>query len=274
MPTTPSSQRARRASFRARLRAVVAVCALAMMCGAAPMFESDEASAGEPVQLARFSEESLPAEDMPSVVATPIATPSGDWEEEPASTPSGPAPAAPPANAAQAPPTVESSPMPAPTSAAQLEPTPIATPTDVAPLEVGSVAPQGQVSDAPLDALIQSIGATQPALAASLRIADQAREEILKHQDDDAIQNLTRAISIEATNPYAYFYRFGPRVILGKRTMRRRSPSLTALKPISGPIRNGSGRRSRSRASPTSKRARLQPPAPTIRRRWLRSPVT
>jgi len=185
------------------------------MCGAAPMFESQMASAGETIQLARFSEENLPAEDLPSAVATPMATPGGDWEEVPGSSPPGAAPVAPPANAAQAPPTVESSPLPAPTSAAQLEPTPVATPTDTAPLEVGSIAPQGQVSDASLDSLIQSVGATQPALAASLRIADQAREEILKDQDDDAIQNLTRAISIEATNPYAYFY-LG-RAYLGKK---------------------------------------------------------
>lgn len=184
------------------------------MCGLG-IFESHTASAGETIQLARFSEETLPAEDMPSVVATPMATPGGDWEEVPASAPSGAAPLAPPANAAGAPPTVESSPLPAQTSAAQIEPTPVATPTDVAPLEVGSIAPQGQISDASLDSLIQSVGATQPALAASLRMADQAREQILKHQDDDAIQNLTRAISIEATNPYAYFY-LG-RAYLGKK---------------------------------------------------------
>ena len=185
------------------------------MCGAVLMLKSQVASAGEPLQLARFSEENLPGEDMPSVVATPMATPGGDWEEVPAPSPSGAAPVAPPASAPQAPSTVESSPLPAQTSAAQLEPTPVATPTDVAPLEVGSIAPQGQISDDSLDPLIASIGASQPALAASLRIADQGREEILKHQDDDAIQNLTRAISIEATNPYAYFY-LG-RAFLGKK---------------------------------------------------------
>ncbi len=185
------------------------------MGAAALMFESHVASAGEPFQLARFSEENLPAEDMPSLIATPMATPGGDWEEMPASSPPGAAAVTPPANAAQAPPTVESSPLPAQTSAAELEPTPVATPTDVAPLEVGSIAPQGQISDDSLDPLIASIGASQPALAASLRIADQAREEILKHQNDDAIQNLTRAISIEATNPYAYFY-LG-RAFLGKK---------------------------------------------------------
>ncbi len=184
------------------------------MCGLG-ILESHSASAGENIQLARFSEETLPAEDMPSLVATPMVTPGGDWEQVPASASSGAAPLAPPANAAGAPPTVESSPLPAQTSAAQLEPTPVATPTDVAPLEVGSIAPQGQISDASLDSLIQSVGATQPALAASLRMADQAREQILKHQDDDAIQNLTRAISIEATNPYAYFY-LG-RAYLGKK---------------------------------------------------------
>jgi hypothetical protein len=182
----------------------VAFCTLAVMV-------SSVAIAADPIQMARFSEESIPAEDMPSVIATPMATPSGgsssgDWVEVPASSPSG---------AAAVAPSAQSSPLPPELNAAQLEPTPLATPTDVAPLEVGSVAPQGQVSDASLDTLIQSIGATQPALAASLRMTDQAREEILKHQDDDAIQNLTRAISIEATNPYAYFY-LG-RAFLGKK---------------------------------------------------------
>ena len=80
------------------------------------------------------------------------------------------------------------------------------TPGDIAPLEVGSVAPQMQISDAPLDSLIQRVRTAQPALAASLRMTDQAREQILNHHEDDAIQTLTGAMSIDGGDPYAYFY--------------------------------------------------------------------
>ncbi len=100
----------------------------------------------------------------------------------------------------------ESSPSPSGANAAQLEPTPAPSPTDVAPLEVGSVAPQIQISDASLEGLVQSFSTTQPALAASLRMTDQARDEIQHHHEDEAIQTLTRAISIDASNAYAYFY--------------------------------------------------------------------
>jgi tetratricopeptide (TPR) repeat protein len=89
------------------------------------------------------------------------------------------------------------------------------TPGDIAPLEVGSVAPQMQISDNPLDSLIQRVHTAQPALAASLRLTDQAREQILNHHEDDAIQTLTGAMSIDGGDPYAYFY-LG-RAYLGKK---------------------------------------------------------
>ena len=89
------------------------------------------------------------------------------------------------------------------------------TPADIAPLEVGSVAPQMQISDASLESLIQSVHAAQPALAASLRVTDHAREQILNHHEDDAIQTLTGAMSIDGGDPYAYFY-LG-RAYLGKK---------------------------------------------------------
>ncbi len=169
------------------------------------MVQTPAAMARDSFQLARFSEENLPAQDMPSVVATPEASPAADWTEAPPSSSEGSAPASgssAPVPAAQG----ANLPMPGESEAAQLEPTPIPTPTDVAPLEVGSVAPQIQISDSSLSDLIQSVSATQPALAASLRVTDQAREEILKHQESDALQTLARAISIDASNPYAYFY--------------------------------------------------------------------
>ena len=168
----------------------------------------------DPVQKAHFSEENLPAQDMPSNVASPEAGPTADWEEVgPSSThdtsvaPKTSAPAPPNASA---PPEAASSAVGSPaavdTNAALAEPTPAAVPTDIAPLEVGSVAPQLQISDSSLDNLIQSVHTTQPALAASLRVTDQAREQILNHHEDDALHTLSTAMSIDGSNPYAYFY--------------------------------------------------------------------
>ena len=210
MPMAPSSHRPGRALARARMRLVVASCAIATTWTVALIFASRAAAAGDPIRLARFTEENLPAQDMPSVVATPATTPSpaADWVTVPyASSSTASAPAAPAtASTPPAPPAASGSPLPAEATAAQLEPTPIPSPTDIAPLEVGSVAPQIQISDSSLDSLIQSVSSAQPASAASLRLTDQARNEILSHHEGDAIQTITRAISIDASNPYAYFY--------------------------------------------------------------------
>jgi TolA-binding protein len=153
-----------------------------------------------------MSEENLPAQDMPSAAATPDNGPAADWVQVPPGSPANAAPAAPVGGASPAENPPASSPLPGDTNAAQVQPTPMAAPTDIAPLEVGSIAPQMQISDTPIDDLVRKVSATQPALAASLRITDQARDQILNHQEDDAIQTLQRAISIDGSNPYAYFY--------------------------------------------------------------------
>jgi TolA-binding protein len=200
---------------------VMAVCALAATWSGALVLPSQTALAGESIQLTRFSEENLPAEDMPSIVATPAASP-GDWVVVPES---GATPVAPAAESAPAEPGApEGSASPADTNLAQ-EPTPVPTPSDVAPLEVGSIAPQAQISDSSLDHLIESTSGRDPALAASLRVTDQARDEILKGRPDDAIETLTRAISIDASNPYAYFY-LG-RAYLGKKNYQQALTFLT-----------------------------------------------
>ena len=202
MLTAASSRRASRPLSSARMRSIVAFGALAATSSAALTFELRVAMAGEHIQIARFSEENIPAEDLPSA-ATPEAGPAADWIVVPASsaTVSAHAAAAPAATASSA-----SSPLPGETGAAQVEPSPSPSPTDISPLEVGSVAPQSPISDSSLDGLIQSYRGTQPALAASLRVTDQARDEILHHREGDAIQTLGRAISIDGSSPYAYFY--------------------------------------------------------------------
>jgi Flp pilus assembly protein TadD len=82
--------------------------------------------------------------------------------------------------------------------------TPVATPTDSVPLEVGAVQARSQISDAPLTPIIAS--ASNPARSASLRATEQARIDLLNHDPASAIQTLGRAISIDPSNPYAYFY--------------------------------------------------------------------
>ena len=186
---------------------VVAACVLAATWSLALAFDS---AASEHIRVVHFTEENLPAQDMPSVVATPEAGPNAEWEVVPASTSSTSAPVAPVAPGAPTTPAAASSPAGSPsasdTNAVMTEPTPAPAPTDVAPLEVGSVAPQLQISDSSLDGLIQNVHSTQPALAASLRVTDQAREQILNHRENDAVQTLSTAMSIDGSNPYAYFY--------------------------------------------------------------------
>jgi len=86
------------------------------------------------------------------------------------------------------------------------EPAPEATPTEAPPpYDVGSVQPTAPVSDQPLTGLIASTK-DQPALNASLRFAEKGRTALESSKLDDAIRDLGRAISIDPTDPYAYFY--------------------------------------------------------------------
>src|SRR5208282_2223517 len=86
------------------------------------------------------------------------------------------------------------------------EPAPAATPTDAPPpYDVGSIQPTKPVSDQPLTALIASTK-NQPALNASLRFAEEGRKSLESSKPDDAIRKLGQAISIDPTDPYAYFY--------------------------------------------------------------------
>lgn len=78
-------------------------------------------------------------------------------------------------------------------------------PADVAPaIDAGSIATTPDVSDASLAPLIDS--APTPARAASLRITEQERLELERGHTNDAIRELGRAVSIDPSNSYAYFY--------------------------------------------------------------------
>lgn len=134
--------------------------------------------------LARLEEESIPAADL---TATPTPSPSPEPGSERLTTPT--------ATPSAAPTTSEIFP----------EPTPVpASPDDQVPLEAGSVTPSLRVSDSSLQAAIDQ--EHDPARAASMRIAEQARITLIDGHPDEAARELARAVSIDPSDPYAYFY--------------------------------------------------------------------
>jgi len=142
------------------------------------------ARADGPIQRARFQEESLPQADLtPTATPTPTSEPGSETSATATVTPSPP-----PATSEVFPePTVQ------PTSADQLP-----------PLQPGSVTLSLRVSDSSLQSMIDK--EQNPARAASMRIAEQARTELLGGHPDEASRDLARAVSIDPSDPYAYFY--------------------------------------------------------------------
>ena len=143
-----------------------------------------QARADGPIERARFQEESIPEAEL-TATATPTPTPA------PGSETSGT-------------PTV--TPSPAPTTS-EVFPEPTVQPTSAVqlpPLEPGSVTPSLRVSDSSLQGVIDK--EQNPARAASMRIAEQARTELLEGHPEEASRDLARAVSIDPSDPYAYFY--------------------------------------------------------------------
>jgi hypothetical protein len=120
--------------------------------------------------------------------------------------PAGAGPASGPPAAASEAGTAEPAQAPAPGAPVAGEPAPQASPSEAPPpYDVGSIQPTAPVSDQPLSPLIDSTK-DQPALNASLRFVEQGRQAIGASRLDDAIRDLGRAVSIDPTDPYAYFY--------------------------------------------------------------------
>ena len=141
-----------------------------------------QAGAGGPIERVRFQEESIPEADL-TATATPTPTPE-------------------PGSETSSPPT----PSPAPTTS-EVFPEPTVQPTSadqLLPLEPGSVTPSLRVSDSSLQGIIDK--EQNPARAASMRIVEQARSELLDGHPDQASRDLARAVSIDPSDPYAYFY--------------------------------------------------------------------
>ncbi len=170
---------------------------------------------------AGLTEESIPAQEMPIALATPVATPlatPGAAEQAPpmaviATTPgiatspgvaspgvaSGPEIATPPV-AAMPEPSATASPLAASAASADPGATPLGAPP---PIDLDTL-PTMPVSETPLTALIDN--AKTPTRATSLRLTEQARQDISNGKAGEAIAALTRALSIDSSNAYAYFY--------------------------------------------------------------------
>lgn len=167
-----------------------------------------------------FSEQTLPAKDAP---ATPAASPAAgasiapspsaaensggsdaDWNQVPADNASG----------------TGSIPSAAGGSASDnggITPASATIPPDNPPppaLDASTITGGLDPSQAPLTAEIKQ--ADNPALAASLRQTEQARQELSDGKLDEALRSLSPAVSIDPGNPFAYFY-------LGRVYMQRKN---------------------------------------------------
>jgi hypothetical protein len=120
----------------------------------------------------------------PEITETPTPTETATPTETPFGQTPGPTP----------------SPSPTPTET----PIPTESPEPTPQPDFSQNLPPGQLSDQSLDAEINA--AAMPTRKSSMRIADQARRELLKHDPDEAIRTLGRALSIDAGDPFVYFY--------------------------------------------------------------------
>jgi tetratricopeptide repeat protein len=71
-------------------------------------------------------------------------------------------------------------------------------------LDVSMISAGPDLNGTSLDSEIKS--AATPALAASLRLTEEARKELGDHAADRALRQLARAVSIDPGNSFAYFY--------------------------------------------------------------------
>jgi TolA-binding protein len=178
------------------------------------------ASARAPILLAHLDEQNLPSAELPPGAAE------GEWQRIPDSGPS-PSPTVSPQNA-PTPGGAEATPPDAPEEisvpansgnpasgngggvaaanpADHGAPDAASTPAGPPPaLDISTVTAAPDPADQPLAGAIAS--ADTPALAASLRTTEQARQELAKGSIDGAMRTLARAVSIDPGNPYAYFF--------------------------------------------------------------------
>ncbi len=182
---------------------------------------------------AAIEEENLPQAAVsqgqtPQPAVSPANGQSDDWEREPsdngnlpaasepmnapATAPGNPQPAyAPTHPAAQSEPPTPSIPaapesvMSPPVSSIPTEaPSPTPTPEPPPALDVSAIDTEGDIAMKQLDAEIKA--AETPAMAASLRVTEQARKQLAKGSIDAAVRSLTQAVSIDPADPFAYYF--------------------------------------------------------------------
>lgn len=187
-----------------------------------------DSGAAMPIVLARLSEKSIPPASMPSGTGSPSPSPSPEsspaphsgWQrvpESPSATPnsSGNGASTTENGSSQAEPQDQN-----PSPAAMASPGATASPglgegasagensagnsTPPPAIDITTLTPTKDLSDTSLDSEIAN--ADTPALAASLRLTEQARQEIDNQHPNAAIRTLGRAISIDAGDPFAYFF--------------------------------------------------------------------
>ncbi len=140
----------------------------------------------------------LSEESLPAAVASPSATPqaAASSSATPESSSSG---------------TSTAIGTPSPSSTA---PEAQATPGEAQPgAAAGDVPPPADLSSVPLSAPVSSSSlepliqkTTDASLSASLRITEEARQQLGENHPEEAVRTLGHALSIDAGNPYAYFY--------------------------------------------------------------------
>ncbi|HUY17666.1 MAG TPA: tetratricopeptide repeat protein [Candidatus Binataceae bacterium] len=171
-----------RARSLRRLRALAA----AMLVIGAFFPRPAVAAGGAPIRLA-MSEENLPAAS-----ATAAASAAPSQSPAPAAN-ATPLPAASPAAAASSSQLLPDESQPGAASTAVLSRADLSNVPLSAPVSASSLVP-----------LIEKT--TDASLVASLRVTEQARVQLGENHPDEAIRTLGHALSIDADNPYAYFY--------------------------------------------------------------------
>jgi len=181
-------QRTRRLSRMVKLLSIVVPAVLTI--GATSRF-------GAAMEEQKVPSAAAPQGQTAQPPVAPASAQGDDWERVP--TDGGSAPATP---GPEKLPAMQDTPASLATATA----TPSATPTPEPPpaLDVSSIDTGGDIAMKPLDAEIKT--AVTPSMAASLRVAEQARRQLAKGSVDPALRNLTQAVSIDPGDPFAYYF--------------------------------------------------------------------
>ena len=192
-----------------------------------------EAEAPPPPSAGHLQEENISAAPeatpQPSTEAEATAQPEATIEESPTAPSESPTPStqqSPGATPGAASATSAEAATPAAAMSAAAAPTPIQLAARTNPLPTSNVIqtpapdlshlPPG-LSDQPLEGEIAQ--SDSRVRKTSIRMVDRARQELAVHKPDEAIRTLGRVLSIDAGNPYVYFY-LG-RAYLTKRNYRQ-----------------------------------------------------